>query len=148
MFRGSFYLTLDNKGRLVIPARYRDLLLERCGGHLIVTVHPHGCLLVYPLAEWEIIEQKLEPLSTLEDESSDLVRLVSGKAQDAQMDATGRVLIAPDLRAEAQLDKNVVLVGLTRRFELWDQPTLEARMAASRKTSRTVLAQQAKGFAF
>jgi MraZ protein len=148
VFRGSFYLTLDNKGRLVIPARYRDVLLERCGGHLVITVHPHGCLLVYPLPEWEAIEQKLEPLATLEEDCSDMVRLVSGKAHDTQMDAAGRLLIAPHLRTEARLEKNVVLAGMGRKFELWDQPTLEARLEASRKKPPSEFAQQLKGFAF
>ena len=148
MFRGSSNLTLDNKGRLVVPAKHRDALLERCGGHLVIVPHPHGCLLVYPLPEWDSIAQKLDAVVTLEDEPSDMLRMVNGMAEDIQMDAAGRVLVSPALRDFARLNKDVVLTGMGRKFELWDQPTLAARIAESRKTSPAVLAQMLKGFAF
>ena len=148
MFRGSSNLTLDNKGRLVVPARYRDVLLERCAGHLVVTAHPHGCLLIYPLPEWEIIEQKLEPLATLEEDISDMLRLVNGMANDTQMDAAGRLLVSPELRSYANLEKDVVLTGMGKKFELWNQETLQARLDARRKAPPGALAAQLPGFSF
>lgn len=144
MFRGSSNLTLDNKGRLVVPAKHRDVLLERCGGHLIVTAHPHGCLLVYPLPEWEVIEQKLEALPSIDPAVADMQRLMNGKAQDTQMDAAGRLLVSPELRSYAKLEKDVVLSGMGKKFELWNQEILDTRLEAARNAPPPQLV----GFAF
>ena len=121
MFRGSSNLTLDNKGRLVVPARHRDVLLERCGGHLVITADADQCLLLYPLPEWEVIQQKLEGLSNLDKRVRSLQRRLIGFAVDTEMDGAGRVLIAPELRRYAHLDRDVVLVGQGKKFELWAQ---------------------------
>jgi len=127
VFRGSDYLNLDIKGRLAVPTRHRDVLLERCGGHLVITADPDGCLLIYPLPEWEVIQQKLDSLSNLDPRVRDLQRRLVGFAMDTQMDAAGRLLVSPALRRRAQLDKNVVLVGQGKKFELWNQESWEAR---------------------
>jgi MraZ protein len=130
VFRGIAPLTLDIKHRLAVPARYRDVLLERCGGHLVITVDADRCLLVYPLPEWEVIQQKLEGLSNLDPRVRELQRRLIGFAVDTEMDAAGRVLVSPALRKYAQLDKNVVLVGQGRKFELWNQEHWDSRMDA------------------
>lgn len=121
MFRGIAQLNLDSKGRLAVPARHRDALLERCGGHLVITADADRCLLVYPLPDWELIQQRLEGLSNLDARVRDLQRRLIGFAVDVDMDAAGRVLISPALRQYAQLDKNVVLVGQGKKFELWNK---------------------------
>lgn len=121
VFRGSSNLSLDVKGRLVVPARYRDALLERCGGHVVITADPDQCLLLYPLPEWEIIQQKIQGLSNLDPRVRELQRRLMGFAVDTEVDAAGRVLIAPELRKYARLEKDVVLVGQGNKFELWDQ---------------------------
>jgi MraZ protein len=125
LFRGIAQLNLDTKGRLAVPARYRDVLLERCAGHLVITADADRCLLVYPLPDWELIQQKLEGLSNLDPRVRELQRRLIGFAVDVDMDNVGRVLIAPALRQYAQLEKGVVLVGQGRKFELWNQESWE-----------------------
>ena len=125
MFRGIAQLNLDSKGRLAVPARHRDLLLERCGGHLVVTADADRCLLIYPLPDWELIQQKLEGLSNLDPRVRELQRRLIGFAVDVDIDGAGRVLISPALRQFAQLEKNVVLVGQGKKFELWNQDSWE-----------------------
>ena len=120
MFRGVAQLNLDSKGRLAIPSRHRDTLLERCAGHLVITADADRCLLVYPLPDWELIQQKLEGLSNLDPRVRELQRRLIGFAVDVDIDGAGRVLISPELRRFAQLDKSVVLVGQGRKFELWN----------------------------
>lgn len=125
MFRGIAQLNLDGKGRLAVPARHRDALLERCGGHLVITADADRCLLVYPLPDWELIQQKLEGLSNLDPRVRELQRRLIGFAVDVDIDGAGRILISPALRQFAQLEKNVVLVGQGRKFELWNQENWE-----------------------
>jgi MraZ protein len=131
MFRGIAQLNLDSKGRLAVPARHRDLLLDRCAGHLVITADADRCLLVYPLPDWELIQQKLEGLSNLDPRVRDLQRRLIGFAVDVDMDNSGRVLIAPALRQYAQLEKNVVLVGQGKKFELWNEENWEQLVARS-----------------
>jgi MraZ protein len=121
VFRGIAQLNLDSKGRLAVPARYRDALAERCAGHLVITADADRCLLIYPLPDWEIIQQKLEGLSNLDPRVRELQRRLIGFAVDTDIDGAGRVLIPPALRQFAQLDKSVVLVGQGRKFELWSE---------------------------
>src|SRR5690242_5309277 len=119
MFRGVTQLSLDAKGRLAIPARYRSELMSTCSGHLIVTVDPSKCLLIYPQPAWEPIEQKLNNLSSFDSKTRNLQRLLVGNASDVEMDAAGRILLPPPLRLFAGLSKDVVLVGQGAKFELW-----------------------------
>ena len=121
MFRGVTQLSLDAKGRLAIPARYRSELMSTCSGHLIVTVDPSKCLLIYPQPAWEPIEQKLNNLSSFNPKIRSLQRLLVGNASDVEMDTTGRILVSPPLRQFAGLSKDVVLVGQGAKFELWDE---------------------------
>lgn len=119
MFQGAAALSLDAKGRLAIPARHRDALTTAAGGALVLTAHPHRCLLLYPLPEWEPIRDRVLAGSSLEKQSALLKRLLVGFALDTEMDAAGRLLIAPELRQFAQMDKQVWLVGQGNHFELW-----------------------------
>ncbi len=125
MFRGIAQLSLDSKGRLAVPARHRDALIERCGGHVVITADADRCLLLYPLPDWELIQQKLEALSNLDARVRELQRRLIGFAVDVDMDSAGRVLIAPELRQFAQLEKSVVLVGQGKKFELWNKDNWE-----------------------
>lgn len=121
MFQGAAQLNLDSKGRLGIPARYRDMLLEQCAGNLVVTADADGCLLIYPQPEWQPIREKLLKLSALNPKIRALQRRLVGYAEDVVMDGAGRVLISPTLRTYATLDKRVMLVGQGNKFELWDE---------------------------
>ena len=121
MFRGVAQLSLDSKGRLAVPSRYREALLVRCAGRLVITADYDKCLLIYPQPDWEPIQQKLMGLSSLNPRIRDLQRQLIGYAEDIDMDAAGRVLISSALRDFAALGKSVVLVGQGNKFELWDQ---------------------------
>lgn len=121
MFRGVAQLNLDSKGRLAVPSRYREGLLVRCAGRLVITADFDKCLLIYPQPDWEPIQQKLMGLSSLNPRIRDLQRQLIGYAEDTDMDAAGRVLVSPALRDFASLGKSVVLVGQGNKFELWDK---------------------------
>jgi len=128
VFRGVAQLNLDSKGRLAVPSRFRDALAARSGGRLVITADSDRCLLVYPLPDWEPIEQKLMSLSSFHSQIRELQRRLVGYAEDVAMDATGRILVPPALRRFAQLEKSVVLVGQGAKFELWNAESWEQRM--------------------
>jgi len=121
MFRGANKLTLDAKGRMVMPTRYRERLQERCGGKLVITVDKDQCLLIYPLPDWEEIERKLMRLPTLNPQARRLQRLMVGHATDLELDGHGRVLLPASLREYGLLTRDAVLIGQGVRFELWDE---------------------------
>jgi transcriptional regulator MraZ len=128
LFRGITQLSLDSKGRLAIPAKYRDGLVSLCAGRLIVTADPSKCLLIYPQPAWEPIEQKLISLSSFDKKTRSLQRLLVGNASDVEMDNAGRVLVSSPLRKFAGLTKNVVLVGQGAKFELWGEEQWDLQM--------------------
>lgn len=124
MFRGATVVNLDSKGRLAVPTRYRDKLVENASGQLVCTIDiHHPCLLLYPLPEWEVIEQKLSRLSSMNPAERRVQRLLLGHASECQMDNAGRLLLTPVLRQHAGLKKEVMLVGQFNKFELWDEAT-------------------------
>ena len=124
MLRGATLVNLDSKGRLSVPTRYSDQLIENASGQLVGTIDINSpCLLLYPLPEWEIIEQKLSRLSSMNPQERRVQRLLLGHASECQMDNAGRLLIAPVLRQHAGLTKEVMLVGQFNKFELWDETT-------------------------
>ncbi len=121
-FEGVSELTLDAKGRLAVPTRYREHLIERCGGRLMITVDAlQRCLAIYPLTEWELIRPSLNQLSSLNSKTSHVKRVILGSATEVEMDKTGRVLIPPKLRKHALLDRKIILAGQGKKFELWDE---------------------------
>ena len=127
VFRGANAISLDAKGRLAMPSRYRDELVARCSGQLIVTIDAvDPCLCVYPLAEWELIENKLRELASFREENRRLQRLLIGNAVDLELDASGRFLVPPRLREYAKLDKRAMLVGQLNKFQLWDEDSWNA----------------------
>ncbi len=119
MFQGAAALSLDAKGRLAIPARHREALAAAANGNLVLTAHPHRCLLLYPLPAWEPIRNKVLAASGLEQQSALIKRLLIGFARDESLDSAGRLLVAPELRQFAQFEKQVWLVGQGSHFEIW-----------------------------
>ncbi|PRD18678.1 UNVERIFIED_CONTAM: mraZ [Trichonephila clavipes] len=110
-----------------MPSRYRDELVSRCSGQLIVTIDAvDPCLCVYPLPEWELIEAKLRDLPSLREETRRLQRLLIGNAVDIELDGSGRFLVPPRLRAHAGLDKHAMLVGQLNKFQLWNEDAWNA----------------------
>ena len=106
---------------MVLPTRYREQIQALAQGKLVVTVDRDQCLLIYPLPEWEQIERKLMSLPSLNPTARRLQRLMVGHATDLPLDGHGRVLLPPELREFARLERHGMLVGQGNRFELWDE---------------------------
>ena len=123
VFRGVSTLSVDDKGRIAIPKKYRDDLLESFGSQLIVTIDTDRCLLLYPLPAWREIETQLTALSAFNKVTRSLQRLYVGHATGVEMDGQGRLLLPAELRQFASLNGRVVLVGQGKKFEIWDEET-------------------------
>lgn len=108
---------------MMIPARYRDVLLGEAEGKLTFTCNFDGGLLVYPRAQWEL---KVAEIMNLPASHNSVKRILLGNAFDVDIDKAGRVLIPAQLRERAKLDKDVVLVGMGRYFDLWDSSRYES----------------------
>jgi MraZ protein len=129
MFRGRYEHTVDSKGRLSIPSKFRDLLGERYDSRLVVTAFD-GCLIAYPNAEWHILEERIAGLAEFKKETRALLRFFYSNAADCTIDKLGRILIPQPLRDYAKLDKDVVLIGAFKQFEIWSKPMWDAAEAA------------------
>lgn len=123
MFRGINAIALDTKGRMALPARYREQLSQKNQTtQIVVTIDTESpCLLLYPLPEWEVIEQKLQSLPSFNKAARRIQRLLIGHATELELDANGRVLLPALLREHAKLEKTVMIVGQGKKFELWDE---------------------------
>ncbi len=121
MFRGVNTLNLDAKGRMAMPARYRQRLVDACDGQMVVTVDRDQCLLLYPLPEWEIVERKLQKLPSFNKAARRMQRLYIGHATEVELDSAGRMLLPPSLREFAGLEKRAVLTGQGNKFEIWNE---------------------------
>lgn len=134
MFRGVNHITMDAKGRLAFPARIREKLSDQCQGQIVVTVDTQSrCLLVYPMPVWEIIEQQIQDLPSMNQAVRRFQRLVIGYATDLEFDSAGRVLLPPSLRDYAGLEKKLVLVGQGKKMELWDEASWLAEIEQSKE---------------
>jgi len=130
VFRGATKVTLDAKGRLAIPTRYRERLMARCDGQLVATVDRDYCLLLYPLPDWEDIERKLVRLPSLNRQARRLQRLMVGYATELELDGSGRILLSRELREFAGLGRSAILIGQGNKFELWDEESWNAKRDA------------------
>ena len=119
-------MNLDAKGRLSVPTRHRDALMQEAGGQLTITLNPDGCLMVFPRPEWESFRERIASLPV---SAQWWKRVYLGNAQDVEMDGTGRVLVAPELRQAAKLSRSVLLLGMGNHFELWDKAIYEQEQA-------------------
>ncbi len=133
MYRGVSAPSLDAKGRLAVPTRYRDVLMRDCNGQMVLTVSVMSdpCLWLYPLSEWEDIERKLSRLPSFNKQAQWLQRQLLGHAAECELDSAGRILLPPLLREFAKLDREIVLVGLGKKFEIWSEAAWTAQHAAS-----------------
>ena len=138
MFRGRFQHTVDPKGRLSIPAKFRDVLAQY-DGNLVVVPNEH-CLEVHPLEEWEKIEARLREKSMFDPDVREFSRLYVSRAKDTSLDAAGRILLPPDSRQEAGIHKDVTLVGGgLMRFEVWDRVRFEEYGRNGAESLKTLL---------
>ena len=118
VFQGESALTLDGKGRVTVPARFRDALGALCQGQMTLSKSPSRCLLLFPRPAWIEFRAKLLALPM---EADNFRRLYLGSAMDVDIDSGSRVLLSPELRAWARLDKDLMLVGMGGRMEIWDR---------------------------
>ena len=121
MFRGATKITLDAKGRLAVPTRYRERIAARCDGQLVITLDKDHCLLIYPLPDWEEIERKLVRLPSLQKRTREMQRIMLGYATEVDIDSAGRILLSRELREVAGLERQAMLIGQGHKFELWDE---------------------------
>ncbi|MBI5599850.1 MAG: division/cell wall cluster transcriptional repressor MraZ [Deltaproteobacteria bacterium] len=132
MFRGRFEHTVDGKGRLSIPVRFRDVLTERYDSRLVVTTYD-GCLIAYPHREWVVLEERIAGLPEFKKDTRMFLRFFYSSAADCPIDRLGRILIPQALRDYAKLEKDVVMVGAFKQFEIWSKPMWDASEAAASK---------------
>ena len=128
MFRGINAITIDGKGRLAVPTRYREALGQRGEGAMVITIDTEErCLLLYPQAAWELIEDALQRLPSFHPQARRIQRLLIGHATDVELDTNGRILIPQLLRDHAALEKSVVMIGQGNKFEVWSETLWQAK---------------------
>jgi len=127
-FHGAAVITLDAKGRIAIPTRHRDALLD-AGRALVLTAHPEGCVLIYPAAAWEPVREKVQGFPSFDPKASWWKRLLLGFEEHVAADGTGRILLPSALRMHARLEREAMMVGQGRYFELWDSGIWSAKLA-------------------
>lgn len=133
MFQGETAITIDDKGRLAIPTAYRDLVARECGNRLVITYNPyeHGCLWLYPQAEWEKVRDQVNGLPTARKVNRALQLKLVGAATHVEPDGNGRILLPTSHRNATGIEKKAVLLGMGRKFELWSE---QAHLAQIRQT--------------
>ena len=117
MFMGEYNHTIDAKGRLIIPSKFREAL----GSEFVLTKGLDGCLFVFPMKEWEAFEEKLRSLPLIDKNARKFSRVFLAGASTCELDKQGRILVPGTLREFAQMDKEVVLTGMLDRIEVWSK---------------------------
>ncbi len=128
MFRGQFAHGIDEKGRLSIPAKFREALREE---KTLVLTSAESYLTVYPLSEWRAIEDRLRANPKFKREQRDYLRFVYSSAEDVDLDSQGRILIPQSLRQRAGIGRDVVIIGMMDTIEIWDKARWEAKLASA-----------------
>ena len=147
MYRGATLLNLDCKNRLAVPTKYREHLIIESNGAMVITAHPHGCLLLYPKDAWTPIQSKIMQLSSFDKKSSGLQRLLVGYAEDTNIDGAGRLLISQALREFGNLAKTIMFVGQGTHFEIWNQEMWGQEISKINANEDSDLPEELGGFA-
>ncbi len=124
IFQGETAITIDDKGRLAVPAAHREQVVRECGGRLVVTYNPfeqEGCLWLFPVAEWERVRDEVSSLPTAKRVHRNLQMKLVGAAIFVEMDGNGRILLPSSHRHVMNIEKKAVLVGMGNKFELWSE---------------------------
>jgi len=121
MFMGEYQHTIDDKGRLIMPAKFREELGEK----FVVTKGLDGCLFVYPMEEWKVLEAKLRNLPFTKADARAFARFFFSGATECELDKQGRILLPTNLRDHAQLQKDIFIIGVSSRLEIWSKEVWE-----------------------
>jgi len=124
MFMGEYQHSLDAKGRLIIPAKFR----EELGEIAVMTRGLDNCLFLFPMPEWKVLEEKLKTLPLTKATARQFVRFFFSGATECELDKQGRIMIPPSLRDYAGVDKDVVVIGVSNRIEIWSRQRWEDYM--------------------
>lgn len=122
-FIGHHTYSLDNKGRVSIPSEFRDVLSERYDEKLVLMKHYDRCLVAYPVEEWAKLDEKISALPASDPMVTRFLRNFYSSAKVCELDGQGRVLVPPALKAYAGLTREVIIIGLSNKMEIWDLPT-------------------------
>jgi len=128
VFQGASALNLDAKGRMSVPAKHRDALLVQGEGRVTLTKHPDGCLLLFPRPEWEAFRARVAQLPM---DAHWWRRIFLGNATELDLDGAGRILVSPELRSTAGIQREVILLGMGSHLELWDAATYATKEQAA-----------------
>ena len=140
MFKGRYLHTLDAKGRLSVPSRFREILAQR-GEEILTLTNFDNCLVGFPADEWSLLEEKIRGLSMLQKDVRAFERYFFSGAQDCPVDRQGRILIPPTLRESAGLEKDVVLLGVANRIEIWSKGRWDAFYRESTENFEAIAAK-------
>lgn len=145
MFRGRYNHTVTNTGRVSIPSKFREVCRDKYGEETFVITNFDKCLVAYPLKEWNEIETKISKLPQFRQDVSAFMRYLMGGAVDCPIDSQGRVLITQALRNHANIQKEVVMIGMLKKIEIWAKETWDKEESISSfeqfKKSREILAE-------
>jgi len=130
MFMGEYQHTIDDKGRMIIPSKFRDAL----GASFIITRGLDNCLFVYPRSEWEVLEQKLKALPLMKSDARAFTRFFFSGATECELDKQGRVNIPNNLLQYSKLDKDCVVLGVSNRVEIWSKENWEGYFEQSEES--------------
>ena len=120
MIRGQYFYTIDDKGRITMPAKLREAVSQNCNNNLVLT-HWEGYLMLFPHDEWRIVEEKISHQSLLKKEVRAFQRFFMSGAVDCSLDSLGRLLIPAHFRDYAEIKKDIVIIGMTRVIEIWSK---------------------------
>lgn len=143
MFRGRYEHSVDDKGRLSIPSRFREILARRRQRVLILTDFD-SCVAAYPLDEWRQLEERIRKQSTLQKDVRAFLRLFYSGATESPVDGQGRILVPPHLRERAGVTREVMIIGVLNKIEIWSKARWEEFLARSPVTFEDVAARLAE----
>ena len=146
LFQGATQINLDAKGRMSVPTKARDPLTAGGTVKLVLTAHPEGCLLLYPMPAWEPIRARVMAFPSLDRQASTWKRLLVGFAEEHELDSAGRLLISPELRDFARINRQVMFVGQGTHFEIWDLEQWRAQFEAVRTGGNPTLPPGTENF--
>ena len=122
MFKGIHSINLDGKGRLTIPTKYRNTIMDQSNGSMVVTMDTEEkCLLLYPSNTWYSIEKKINDLPSFSKNHRRIQRILVGHAEDLDIDSAGRILLSKPLRLATEMTKKITLIGQGQKFEIWSE---------------------------